>query len=213
MNRHKYIATLLVLTIYFALTACSNHAADKSAANKIIADSSSTTIQQTSTSTTDTMAVQKDELTKIYSQAIADYIKAVYKKDKRVFDTLYFGKHVYGQPDDFPDIELPQTIENTKIKLVSPTLGEKLQREKKSLFYINLIGWVDKDKADFTFVTFSNGAEHKFDFFIDYLYNETKKEFETGASRFEDYIFNKAGKVERIAIYKDGKYFGDKSLK
>lgn len=203
MNKPPSITTILFWTICIALTACSTPTADKSL---------TTTIQQTNSSSTDSAIVQKEALTKIYTQAIADYIKAVFKKDSRVFDTLYFGKHAYGQPDDFPDIDLPETIENTQIRLVSPELGEKLQRAKKSLFYVNLMGWVEKDKADFNFITFSNGIEHKFDFLISYHYNATKKEFESVASSFEDYIFDKKGKLERIAIYKDGKYFGDKAL-
>ncbi len=43
----------------------------------------------------------------LYSQAIGEYIRAVSKEYKLSFNTLFFGKHVYGQPDDFPDIELP----------------------------------------------------------------------------------------------------------
>ena len=103
----------------------------------------------------------KVQLTKIYSQAIADFIKAANAKEARPFDTLYFGKHVYGQPDDFPDIQLPRTIEKVVIKLISPDMGEKSQR--KSRIYINLLGWVDKDHAEFMFVVFSNGFIHQYD--------------------------------------------------
>jgi hypothetical protein len=82
----------------------------------------------------------KGDLTKIYSQAISEFIKAVKKEQKTGFDTLFFGKHVYGQPDDFPDIELPETIEGTHIRLLSPEGGLKKQKERKSLVYINMVG-------------------------------------------------------------------------
>lgn len=146
--------TVLSLTICIGLTACSNQTGDKPQADKIIADSSATSTQQTNSAKTDSLIVQKDELTKIYTQAIAEFIKAVYKKDKTTFDTLYFGKHVFGQPDDFPDIELPQTIEKIQIRLVTPDVGQKKQAEQKSLVYINMMGWVDNEKAEFILVTF-----------------------------------------------------------
>jgi len=131
----------------------------------------------------------KAGLTKIYSQAIADFIKAVKDKHKTRFDTLYFGKHVYGQPDDFPDIELPKTIENTQIRLISPEKGLKMQRARKSLVYINMVGWVEPEKAEFIFVTFSNGCEHQYDCFINFKYNVKQKEFEPGQIRFEYFLY------------------------
>ncbi len=82
----------------------------------------------------------KVDLTKIYSKAISDFIKDVRKKTKSNFDTLYFGKRKNGQPDDFPDIELPEKIENTHIRLISPEVGTLKQKELKSRIYINMVG-------------------------------------------------------------------------
>jgi hypothetical protein len=210
MNRHKYIMTVLSLTICIGLTACSNQTGDKPQADKIIADSSATSTQQTNSATTDSLIVQKDELTKIYTQAIAEFIKAVYKKDKTTFDTLYFGKHVYGQPDDFPDIELPQTIEKIQIRLVTPDVGQKKQAEQKSLVYINMMGWVDNEKAEFILVTFKNGGEHHFDYFINFNHNNSSGKFELDKIEFENYLHSNGQKPKRITIFKDGKYVGDK---
>ena len=131
----------------------------------------------------------KADLTKIYSQAITDFIKAVNKKHKTSFDTLFFGKHVYGQPDDFPDIELPKTIANTQIRLISPEDGLKKQKARKSLVYVNMVGWVGQDKAEFIFVTFSNGCEHQYDCFINYKYDAKKREFDLDKLRFEYYLY------------------------
>ena len=131
----------------------------------------------------------KSDLIKIYSQGIADFIKAVNEKHKTSFDTLFFGKHVYGQPDDFPDIELPKTIENTQIRLISPEDGLKKQKARKSLVYVNMVGWVGQDKTEFIFVTFSNGCEHQYDCFINYKYDAKKKEFDYDKLRFEYYLY------------------------
>ena len=131
----------------------------------------------------------KADLTKIYSQAIAEFIKAVNNKHKTSFDTLYFGKHVYGQPDDFPDIELPGKIENTQIRLVTPEAGLKMQKQRKSLVYINLMGWVDKEKGEFIFVTFSNGCEHQYDCFINFKYGPTQRKFDLEEVRFEYFLY------------------------
>ena len=73
----------------------------------------------------------KADLAKVYTQAIGDFIKAANAKNKTSFDTLFFGKHVYGQLDDFPDIQLPLTVEHTQIRLISPEAGTKLQKERK----------------------------------------------------------------------------------
>ena len=201
---------ILILTICIGLTACSNYAGDKSLTDKIISDSSAISTQQTNSATTDSLNVQKDELTKIYTQAIAEFIKAAYKQDKITFDTLYFGKHVYGQPDDFPDIVLPETIEKTLIRLVSPEVGQKKQAERKSLVYVNMMGWVDKENADFVFVVFTNGTEHQYDYFINFKYNTSKNKCELDKIEFENYLQSSGQKPKRLTIYKEGKYVGDR---
>ena len=200
--------TVFAWTVCLVLPACSNHPPDNSRTDKIITESSSTS-QQTSSATTDSLTVQKDELTKIYTQAIAEFIKGAYKQDKTTFDTLFFGKHVYGQPDDFPDIELPETIENTPVRLVTPEVGQKKQQERKSLMYVNMMGWVDKEKAEFILVIFSNDGGHQYDYYIDFTYNSTRKEFELGKIEFENYLDINGQKPTRITIYKDGKYVAD----
>ena len=101
---------------------------------------------------------------------------------------MFFGKHVNGQPDDFPDIQLPSNIENTNIKLISPEQGIKVQTKSKSSFYINLIGWVESEIADFAFVTFSNRFSHQFDCIIKYKYDPEKKQFVIETTRFEKYF-------------------------
>lgn len=209
MNRHKSIMTNLILTICIGFIACSNQTGYKLQVDKIIADSSANSAQQSNSLTTDSLNVKKDELTKIYTQAIEEFIKVAYKKDKTKFDSLYFGKHIYGQPDDFPDIEIPTKIENTQIRLVTPEVGKKKQAEKKSLVYVNMIGWVNKEKAEFIFVVFTNGAEHQYDYIINFSFNTSTNKFELDKIEFENYLQLNGQKPKRITIYNQGKFIGD----
>jgi hypothetical protein len=133
----------------------------------------------------------KADLTKIYSQAIADFIKDANKKNKTTFDTLFFGKRKNGQPDDFPDIELPVTIEKTHIRLIPPEVGTKKQKERKSRIYLNMIGWVDKEKAEFLFFVFSNGFDQQYNYTINYKYNTKLKDFELEKLQFKGPPFDK----------------------
>ena len=110
-------------------------------------------------------------LATVYTQAIGDFITAANKQNKTSFDTLYIGKRVNGQPDDFPDITLPATINHTVVKLVSPEEGTTLQNERRQRIYINMVGWVEPDTASFIFVVFSNGFAHQYDYTINYQYN------------------------------------------
>jgi hypothetical protein len=119
---------------------------------------------------------------------------------------LYFGKHVYGQADDFPDIELPIAIANTQIRLISPEEGTQMQQANKNIVYINMMGWVDKVNASFILVTFSNGAKHQYDYFIDYNFNSTEKQYELSSIAIEDYRALINNKPKRISLFNNGKY-------
>ncbi|NBU04932.1 MAG: hypothetical protein EBT39_01075 [Sphingobacteriia bacterium] len=206
MKRNKHIVTVLILTISLGLFSCLNHANNKIKSDKIITNSSSSSNQERQSTKTDSLSTHKEKLTNIYTQAIGEFIKAVYYNDKTTFDTLYFGKHIYGQPDDFPDIELPTTIENTQIRLISPEIGQKKQAERKSLVYVNLMGWVDKKKAEFIFVVFKNGGIHQNDYSINYKHNISKDKFELEKIEFENYLNLNGQKPKRKHLYIDGKY-------
>jgi len=130
-------------------------------------------------------------LAKIYSQAIGDFIKAAHKNNATAFDTLFIAKRQIGQPDDFPDIELPDKIENTQIRLITPEAGEKSQKERKSRIYINMMGWVDKEKAEFMFFVFSNGFDHQYNYTINYKFNTKRKDFELEKLKFIGPPFDK----------------------
>ena len=189
------------------LAACSGHLTDKPHATFVAGSSSESNNTETK------VVIDSVELAKIYSMAISNYVEAVFQKDKVVFDTLFFGKRKNGQPDDFPDIELPDTIHGAKVFL----LTEKEAKANKQLYrksspYINLIGWVDRDKAGFTFVTFFPDFQHQYDCYIDYKYNTATNEFELEQLRIAVLILDKDGKADHFAIYEDGKHIGDKPI-
>lgn len=156
----------------------------------------------------------KPGLSKVYSNAIKQYLRSIHEKDKTTIDTLYFNKRHNGQPDDFPDIDLPQTINGTRIILL--TTGEAASgkfRFGKSSPCINLIGWVDKESAEIIFVTFYPGFQHQYDCYISYNFNSKTKEFDLQTVRIEVLIYDRNGKADHFAVYKDGKYTGDKPIR
>jgi hypothetical protein len=206
----RFITSIAILNGVFCLafTACSNQAADTSQSKTNGTDSSLPAIQSTITSIPDSITSQKQQQVTAYTRAIAEYIKAIYEYDKSRYDTLFFGKH-----DDFPEIKLPTVIGNTNIILLTPAEADKKRTYHKSMVYINMFGSTDGDRAEFILVTFFPGYHHQYDYFIDLKYDAIRKDFVLEKVRLEKYIYDKEGKPERIAIYKDGKYVGNKSIK
>jgi len=164
-----------------ALIGCSSQAANNPSPEK----------QQTVTTPVNNTTISNDEMTSIYVRSIADYIKAVNETYKIKFDTLYFGKRAFGQPDDFPDIHLPETIENTQIRLVTPEVGTQKQQQQPTSFYINLIAWVNDTNADFLFVAFSEGFKHLFDCNIKYGYDAGLKDYKMSDLQFKNFLYKK----------------------
>lgn len=183
-NGYTCLRKLFGLTVLLLLFSCSNQAINKPHPEKITTGNPASA---------DPIAQQKAELAKRYEQAMGDFIRGVHKEYKISFDTLYFGKRQFGQEDDFPDISLPSIIENTPIQLISPEQGKQKQETNKSSFYINLIGWVDSDKANFIFVAFSNGMAHQFDGYLDYQYDAAKQGFVLVKTRFENFLYKAKG--------------------
>jgi hypothetical protein len=69
--------------------------------------------------------------------------------------------------------------------LITPKTAKKKLEERSSRIYINLIGWVDKEKADFIFVIFSNGFRHQYDCTISYRYQVRQKQFKMEQLQFK----------------------------
>ncbi len=199
----KFILCILLGTL---TGSCTNNAKENISSNLSKNDSTSLYNSNADTLLNPPHKLSNEVLKAAYILAINDYIKTVHIKDKIQFDTLYFGKHVFGQADDFPDIELPKEIANTQIRLIDPEPGLSMQQKNKALVYINMMGWVDQVNASFILVNFSNGGQHQYDYFIDYNYNSTSKQYELLKIAIEDYRKLTENKPKHILLYEDGKY-------
>lgn len=140
-----------------------------------------------------TFSLPKEVETKGYTQAIAEYIKAIYAKDKTSFDTLFIGKY-----KGFPNIELPNTIQNTKILLLTSEEAEKKLQYRKSFTYINMIGDFWKNTCNFKLVVFiTEKLPLKInwwplhDCIIDFTYSLKKNVFDLKTLRFDYSYSNK----------------------
>jgi hypothetical protein len=206
MTKNKL--NLIIWVVVITVTACSNGGADNINKNRIVSTNLSRNIQNTDSVPTDSITLWKNKLAKTYSIAISDYLDAENKKDKTNFDTLFIGKQV-----EFPEIELPKEINGAKIILLNP---EEIIRSKqlycKTSPYINLIGSVEKDKAEFIFVTFYPEFQHQYDCYLNYTYNSKNGGFDLLEIRIEILILNKDGKANHFAIYENGKYIGNKPI-
>jgi hypothetical protein len=150
--------------------------------------------------------IQDPSLASIYSLAIKQFIETVKKKDNIQFDTLYFGKHVYGQADDFPDITLPKQIVNTQILLIDPDKANHIWSQNINSIYINLMGFVEKNNAKFIFITFTNGFKHQYDYTFDFNFNANENKFDLNKIEFEDYRNFEGKKPSSQLIFSNGKY-------
>jgi hypothetical protein len=147
MTNGKVISKMwsfLVVIPAFLVYSCgtSNANSSEAAEKKIITDSASLSLK------TDTV-ISKAELTAAYVSAITEYVKAAYKNDKSVFDTLFINKR-----PDFPQMSLPAVIEKAAIVLIQHEECLKRLKYRESLVLLNVIGWVEKEKSEFIIVTF-----------------------------------------------------------
>lgn len=128
---------------------------------------------------------------KLYAQAITDFIKCLRSETKYKCDTLFVLKRKNAQVDDFPDIELPEVIENTPIRIIEPDRATGRQNENRSLLFINLIGQIDGSSAEFIFVVFYEGFVHQFDFYSSYSINDRLHLFQMHKHHFKDPPFSR----------------------
>lgn len=116
---------------------------------------------------------------KAYCQAISEYIKAVYKKDVPRPDTLFIGKNV-----DMPDITMPNTIQGINTVLITSEAAEQKLSYRKSLVYLNVVGWLDSDKHEFIVVRFHEfKPQHNCS--IHFKRNSRSKEMELASLTFQ----------------------------
>ncbi len=88
--------------------------------------------------------------TAAYVNAISEYIKAVYVNGVARPDTLFIGKNV-----DMPNIKLPNSIEGITTVLITSEAAQNKLSYRKSLEYLNVVGWPERDKSEFIIVRFN----------------------------------------------------------
>ncbi len=127
------------------------------------------------------------DLEKVYAQAIGDFIQDVNKNKRIPLDTLFFRKRTNQEEpsDNFPDIQLPESIEKVHVRFIAPEIGDIQQKGLKYRVSINLLGYIDDEKIKFDFFVFSNGFEYKFNYRIEYDYNSQRKEYELKKLKFQ----------------------------
>lgn len=195
---------------YFSFNACSNPVSAKGDNNAVEVEG----LEHTKANDATAAESGDKEVAEVYSKAIKDYIEAVYQLDKKVLDTLFILKRQNGQEDDFPDIQLPQKINKTSIILLTQKDAD-LRRDasRKATPFINLIGNVDDNNADFIFVAFYPGFTHQMDAYINYKYDKLKKEYVLDQLSIEVVMYDKNKKPSHMAIYENGKHKEDRPTK
>lgn len=88
--------------------------------------------------------------TAAYVNAISEYIKDVYVNGVVRPDTLFIGKNV-----DMPNIKLPNSIEGITTVLITSEAAQNKLSYRKSLVYLNVVGWPERDKSEFIIVRFN----------------------------------------------------------
>ncbi|MES2703650.1 MAG: hypothetical protein V4649_13500 [Bacteroidota bacterium] len=86
---------------------------------------------------------------KAYSRALDEYIKAVYPKGTAKPDTLFIGKN-----EHMDGVKLPGVVQGATVDLLTSEDAQKKLSYRRSLIYLNIVGWLDKHTAEFLIVTF-----------------------------------------------------------
>jgi hypothetical protein len=144
-------------------------------------------------------SLKKEEQTKIYSQAITEYIRSMNTIDLLNFDTLFVG------PDEYlHDVQLPKEILKTKIARLTQEEGDRKAEYRKTFVFANVIATISKDHAEFIFVTFITEKAlgkaawlPKHNYVVDLNYDPKTKEYKFEKQRFEHKYSNKYTKKQK----------------
>ena len=129
---------------------------------------------------------ETEKQSKLYNRAIEAFLKGVYQRNKTIYDTVFVLLRKNKQKDDFPDVSLEESIGRTHIRKIAPTVPEIKSKKLNKRIYINLIGWIQKENADFMVVVFSNGFSHQYDYSVSFKWNKSKGVSELVKSQYMD---------------------------
>jgi hypothetical protein len=109
--------------------------------NKSVVHNSNTTKHST--------AKQNAIASRAYTLAISEYLKKVYQNGTPQPDTLFIGKQALDRP-----ITLPAKIEGINVMVTTSKAAQNKLSYRKSLVFINVVGWLDKTESEFIIVAF-----------------------------------------------------------
>lgn len=107
-----------------------------------------------------------------YLYAIANYIDSIYKHPLEPPDTLFIGKH-----DQFPNIQLPYTIQNIPVVLLTNDEYKVKTEQRVHSVFINMIGTQTVNGWEFTMITLFDYAIPQHNCYVNFNYDSRVKEF------------------------------------
>lgn len=136
--------------------------------------------------------MSKQQETKVYTQAITEYLKAVKTTHQVELDTLFVGPNDPDFDENICDVILPKEILKTKLMKLNQKEGERKANYNKSIVFANVIGALGTKSADFIFVTFNveKGKEKtlwtpQHNFYVYFKYDPKTKGYIYDRQRFE----------------------------
>ena len=201
MKVNPGIKSILLVTVSLVYFGCGSGSMPNAPASAEVIESSTVMTKEVAGLSNSTDSLERDKQTRLYGQAIEAYIKAVYRKDKSQYDTLFFGKH-----EDFHNITLPGKVLQTEVVLLTTEEADERRKHNPGMVYINLFGEITTSNAHFIFVTFFPGYQHQYDYFFDFYCSTKSSEFMLDKIQFEDYAGRKSEKPERVVLFDKGKH-------
>lgn len=184
---------IMLFTIAICLMACSDSDFNRKGQSKVFSDPPKDTLLMV---VSDSMLPQSTQLESLFVSAIAEYINVMKQKEGIIVNTLFFGKNA-----DFPDVQLPDTINHVRIMVLSENIADAMKLSySRTSPYVNAVGWINQDTAEFIFVTFYPEFKHQFDYHVYFRRNEKENGFILNEVQLEDYRRVEQGKPERIRI-------------
>lgn len=129
---------------------------------------------------TDSLVYNPAQEKEAYIQAIACYIDSAYKDAGERPDTLFFGKH-----DQFPVMQLPETIHQVPVLLLTNDAYEVKTKYRKHSVFINMIGTQKINAWEFTMITLFEYAIPQHICHLNFNYDPGAKEISLDTLYFE----------------------------
>lgn len=204
--RHNLLSLLFILCSLF-LWSCGQ-------GNKQAASPADSLPQVSRDSLPGDSLLSKTELSALYVQAISDFLTAVTEKEQHPLDTLFLAKRQNLGADDFPDIDLPAQVDGCGLRLLDYAeahLDQKGNFSERTPF-INLMGWADRQQAEFMFVCFYPEFEHRYDAQLFYHFDSSTQLYQLDDCTIQVLERNEQQQATHYSIYRHGKLVGTRGI-